>query len=87
MYFKRNMEELYKARDVINTHQSICFYICQALTEPHRRQLYQPPVSKLLLASAIVFGFGGCLWDGSSGGAVSEWSFKRQIIEEEETTV
>jgi hypothetical protein len=25
---------------------------------------YQAPVSKLLLASAIVSGFGGCLWDG-----------------------
>jgi hypothetical protein len=29
----------------------IHFCICQALAEPHRRQLYQGPVSKLLLAS------------------------------------
>jgi hypothetical protein len=35
------------------------------LAEPHRRQLYQDPVSKILLASAIVSGFGGCLWAGS----------------------
>jgi hypothetical protein len=27
------------------------------------------------LASAIVSGFGGGLWDGSPGGAVSGWSF------------
>jgi hypothetical protein len=50
---------------------SIHFCICQSLEEPLRRQLYQAPVSKLLLASAIVSGFGGCLWDGSPGGAVS----------------
>ena len=36
-----------------------------------RRQLYQAPVNRLLLASAIVSGFGGCLWDGSPSGAVS----------------
>jgi hypothetical protein len=36
---------------------SIHFCICQALAEPLRRQLYQAPVSKLLLASAIVPGF------------------------------
>jgi hypothetical protein len=45
--------------------------ICQALSEPFRTQLYQAPVSKLLLASTIVSGFGGCIWDGSTGGAVS----------------
>ena len=32
--------------------------------EPIRRQLYQAPVIKLLLASAIGSGFGGCVWDG-----------------------
>jgi hypothetical protein len=40
---------------------SIHFYICKALAEPLRRQLYQAPVSKLLLAYTIVSGFGGCL--------------------------
>jgi len=37
---------------------SICIYICQALAEPLRRQLYQAPVSMHFLASAIVSGFG-----------------------------
>jgi hypothetical protein len=31
----------------------------------------QAPESKILLASTIVSGFGGGLWDGSPGGAVS----------------
>jgi hypothetical protein len=47
---------------------SIHFCICQALAEPLKRQLYQAPVSKLLLAPTIVSGFGGCLWDGSPVG-------------------
>jgi hypothetical protein len=33
-----------------------------------------------LLASTIVSGFGGCLWDGSPGGAVSGWSFLRCLF-------
>ena len=49
--------------------------------EPLSRQLYQSPVSKLLLASAIVSGFGGCLWDGSPGGAVSGWSFLQSLLQ------
>ena len=53
---------------------SIHFCIYQALAEPLRRQLYQVPVSKLLLASAIVSGLGSCIWDGSPDGAVSEES-------------
>jgi hypothetical protein len=44
---------------------SIYLFICQALAETLRRQLYQVPASKLLLESTIVSGFGGCLWDGS----------------------
>ena len=48
---------------------SIHFCICQALAEPLRRQLYQAPIGNLFLASAIVSRFGGCLWDGSAGGA------------------
>ena len=40
-----------------------------------KSQLYQGPVSKILLTYAILSGFGGCLWDGSEGGAVSGWSF------------
>jgi hypothetical protein len=40
---------------------SICICICQALAESLRRQLYQVPVSKHFLASAIVTGFTGSL--------------------------
>jgi hypothetical protein len=49
--------------------ESFCLCVCQALAEPLRRQLYQAPVSKHLLASTIVSGFGNCMWDGSPGGA------------------
>jgi hypothetical protein len=38
--------------------ESIHLCICQALAEPLRRQLYQVPVNKNLLASTIVSGFG-----------------------------
>jgi hypothetical protein len=38
------------------------------------QEVYQVPVGKILLAYAIVSGFGGCLWDGSPGGAVAGWS-------------
>jgi hypothetical protein len=50
------------------------FCICQALAKPHRIQLYQGPFSKILLAYAIKSAFGGWLWDGPLGGAVSGWS-------------
>jgi hypothetical protein len=43
---------------------SICLYICQALAEPLKRQLYQAPVSTHLLASTIVSGFVDCIWKG-----------------------
>jgi hypothetical protein len=59
---------------------SIHFCICQALTEPSRRQLYQAPVSKVLLASTLVSVLGGCLWDGSPGGSVSGWSFLQVLL-------
>jgi hypothetical protein len=52
-------------------------YICisKALTEPLRRHPYQAPIKKHFLASATVTGFGGYIWDGSPGGAVSEWLY------------
>jgi hypothetical protein len=53
---------------------SIHFCICQALPRPHRRELNQVPVSKHLLASTTVSEFGGCIWDGFPGEAVSGWS-------------
>ena len=57
---------------------SIC--IGQDLEEPLRRQLYQAPVNKLLLTSAIVSGFGGCLWDGSPSEAILGWSFLQSLF-------
>ena len=55
-------------------------YICQALAEPLRRQLYQALVSKHFLASTILSGFGDCIWDGSQGGAVSGWSLLQSLL-------
>jgi hypothetical protein len=51
--------------------ESIHLCICQKVVEPLRRELYQGPVSKHLLASIIVSGIGDCIWDRSQGGAVS----------------
>ena len=59
---------------------SIHFCICQALAEPLRKQPYQAPVSKHFLASAIVSGFGGCIWDESPVGAVSGWPFLQSLL-------
>jgi hypothetical protein len=42
---------------------------------PLRRQLYQVPVSKYLLPSTIVSGFGDCIWNGPLGGTVTGWPF------------
>jgi hypothetical protein len=52
-------------------------HICigQALAELLKGQSYQAFVNKCFLASAIVWGFGVCRWNGSLGGAVSGWSF------------
>jgi hypothetical protein len=46
---------------------AVSSHICigQGLVEPLRRPLYQAPVSKNFLASAIVSGFEVCTWDGS----------------------
>jgi hypothetical protein len=43
--------------------------------ETLRRELHQAPVSKHLLASTTVSGFGDCKWDESPGESVSRWSF------------
>jgi hypothetical protein len=43
----------------------ICIGLILAVS---REQLYQAPVSKCFLASAIVFEFGVCRWDGSQVG-------------------
>jgi hypothetical protein len=49
--------------------KSIQLGVCQALAEPLRRQLYQAPVIKHLLASIKVSVFGDSIWDGFPGGA------------------
>ena len=36
-------------------------------------------ISKHLLASTIMSGFGGCIWDGSPRGAVSGWPFLQSV--------
>jgi hypothetical protein len=41
--------------------ESIHLCNSQALVEPLRRQLYQAPVSKHLLVTIIVSGFGDCI--------------------------
>jgi hypothetical protein len=60
--------------------EDIHLYICQVLLEHLRRQLYQAPVSKHLLASTIVSGFSDCIWDRYPGGAVSGWSFLQSLL-------
>jgi hypothetical protein len=60
--------------------ESIYLCICQELVEPLRRQLYQPPVNKNLLASRILSGFSDCLWDRSPGGAASGWPFLQSLL-------
>jgi hypothetical protein len=58
---------------------AVCFHlcICQAQAEPLRRQLYQAPVSKHLLASTIVSGFDNCIWDGPQvGQSLDGFSFR-----------
>ena len=54
---------------------SIHICIGQMLAEPHREQPYQVPVSKHLLATAIVSRFGVFRQDGSPGRAVPIWHF------------
>jgi hypothetical protein len=39
-----------------------------------------PPVSKHFLASAIVTGFGVCMWNGSPYGAVSGWHILQSLF-------
>ena len=61
---------------VVGIH--LCMF--QALAEPLRRQLYQAPVNKHLLASTIVSWFGNCIWDGSPGGTITGWPFIQSLL-------
>jgi hypothetical protein len=47
--------------------------------EPLRRELYQAHISKHFLALTIMTGFGGCIWNGSSGGKVFGWPFLQSL--------
>jgi hypothetical protein len=58
----------------------ICLCIVQAVAEPLRGQLYETPVSKHFLASAIVSGFAVCRWDASQAGPVSGWPFFQSLL-------
>jgi hypothetical protein len=59
---------------------SIHICICQDLAETLRRQLCQSPVSKNFVASAIVSGFGVCMWDGSLCWVVSGCPFLQSLL-------
>jgi hypothetical protein len=59
---------------------SICICFSQALAEHPRRKLYQAPVSKYFLVSAIVSGFGVGRWVGSQGSGVSGWPFLQCLV-------
>jgi hypothetical protein len=60
-------------------HRSISLCICQALAEPLRRQ-QTASISKHFPAFTIASGFVGCIWNGSSGGAVSGWPFLHSLF-------
>jgi hypothetical protein len=51
--------------------ESIRLGVCQAPAAHLRRQLYQAPISKHLLASSIMSGFGNCIRDELPGGVDS----------------
>jgi hypothetical protein len=59
---------------------SIHLCICLALVEPLMIQLYQAPVSKHLLASTMMYGFGISIRHGSPWVSVSGWSFLRSLL-------
>ena len=61
--------------------ESIHFCNCQALAQPLRRQLYEVPFSKHLLASTTVSGFGDWIWDGSLCEAVSGWPLLLSLLQ------
>ena len=60
---------------------SICICIDQVLVEPLREQLYQAPVSKHFLASAIVLGVGDNRSDGFLVMVVSRWPILQSLFQ------
>ena len=63
----------------IGLTMSIHLYICQALAERLRRQLYSLLSTWTFLASTIVSVFGNCIWDESPGGALSGCHFLQSL--------
>ena len=59
---------------------SIHICVGKDLAKSLRKHLCQAPLSKHLLASAIVPGLGGCIWDISPCGAVSGWLFLQSLL-------
>jgi hypothetical protein len=59
---------------------SICLRICQVMAEPLRRQLYQAPFSMHFLASIMVSGFSGYIWDEFPDRTVSGWPFLHSLL-------
>ena len=59
---------------------SILNCICMVLAERLRRHPYLVPIRKHFMALAIVLGFGGCIWVGSPGEAVSARSFLQSLL-------
>jgi hypothetical protein len=50
------------------------------LGQDRRNNMMRRSLEMHLLASAIVSGFGGCLWDGSPDVAVSGWLFLQSLL-------
>ena len=63
-----------------NTSQagSFSLCICQILTASQETDISGP--SQQALPSLGSVGFGDCLWDGSSGGAISGWPFLQSLL-------
>jgi len=59
---------------------SILICISRTLAETLRRHPYQAPISKHFLASAIVTGFSGCIWDGFPGVEISGWPLLQSLL-------
>jgi hypothetical protein len=65
---------------ISSMYVAVNIHFCQTLAEPFRRELYQASVSKHLLASTTVSGFGDFIWNGSPGESVSGWSFLQSLL-------
>ena len=68
----------------------VCFFLVPGFEYPHlylsgsgrasQGTAIPGSCQQALLTSALVFGIGVCRWDGSLGGAVSEWPFLQSLL-------